>query len=330
MRMLQPRRAGFTLIELLVVIAIIAILVALLLPAVQKVRESANRTRCTNNLKQMGLAVMSHAEILGRYPSGGRDGYVPQSGSPGYLPGIAPYDADSSYAARPCCDASTGNFSREQWSYLYWILPYLEQGNLFNLPENQVNNELIRGTPIAIYFCPSRRMPTRVGAGSGVAKNDYAGNSGTVNDGADGVIQMSRPGRKLRLADITKGHSNTVLAGEKRMKLGRLASNHPEPEFGDNENWASPGWADHETRRGPHEDGNDGTHGPSRDFQPNSSLAFAKNQSSSRQFGSNHPLTSGVVMCDGSVRHIRFNPDKEMWRRFLVRTEKQPVDETGF
>src|SRR5947209_3524209 len=93
MRYRPPRRQGFTLIELLVVIAILAVLVGLLVPAVQQARESANRTACGNNLKQMGLAMHSHHDAYKHFP-------------PAF--------------ARP-----------SNWAWGVWLLPYLEQGPLF-------------------------------------------------------------------------------------------------------------------------------------------------------------------------------------------------------
>src|SRR5437773_3843562 len=113
--MIHPchRRRGFTLIELLVVIAIIAILIALLVPAVQKVREAAARTRCINNLKQMGLAFHGYHDVYKAFPSGG----LTWVGNSRTFEGNVPAGHDA-----------------QVWGWGFQILPYIEQMPIWSIP----------------------------------------------------------------------------------------------------------------------------------------------------------------------------------------------------
>ena len=127
----SKKRSGFTLIELLVVIAIIAILIALLVPAVQTVRESAARTQCTNNLKQLGLAIHSYHDARKKLP-------------PIYSPrGVA------------------GTASAPRGTLHFFILPYLDQNNIYTGTFDTVNNAVVSPTPPAlppilpVFICPS-------------------------------------------------------------------------------------------------------------------------------------------------------------------------------
>ena len=130
----MPRRSGFTLIELLVVIAIIAVLIGLLLPAVQKVREAASRLKCKNNLKQIGLALHNYLDVAGVFP-------------PGW---IAVDDTGA-----PSAHEGTSGVG---WAAM--ILPYMEQKNIYSqfnasLPLTDPANAAFLRNQIPAYKCPS-------------------------------------------------------------------------------------------------------------------------------------------------------------------------------
>src|SRR6478609_6920820 len=132
----QAQRYGFTLIELLVVISIIGILVALLLPAVQSVRESARRTQCMNNLKQIGLAFHNHHDTFNWFPSGGLS-----------------WPSDRNYVS----GSNTPEGAKAQnWGWAYQILPFIEQRNLW---EN-TDSAFVASSKVKSYSCPTVRPPT--------------------------------------------------------------------------------------------------------------------------------------------------------------------------
>lgn len=214
-------RNAFTLVELLVVIAIIGILIGMLLPAVQMVREAARRTQCSNNLRQITLAFHLHHDSHQQFPTGGWDWFRP----PRFEDGTA----------------ALGEDQHAGWGFQ--ILPYLEANNVY-----QSNALTAIGTPNSTFFCPTRRGPQvvvgqdnyfpRFGLPSVTrALCDYAGSN---RDGT-GVLRQMEP---LSFTDLADGTSNILLAGDKRLNLQDLGSWQDD----DNEGYTA-GWNEDTIRR---------------------------------------------------------------------------------
>jgi prepilin-type N-terminal cleavage/methylation domain-containing protein/prepilin-type processing-associated H-X9-DG protein len=201
-------RAGFTLIELLVVIAIIAILIALLLPAVQKVREAAARSQCSNNLKQLGLALHAHHDTHKKFPHGKVD-------------------------TTPANDPS--------WGWAIFLLPFVEQAPLYQIvsPDTKLLKTVLTDNtaagvknlqiPLAVFLCPSdpdgntlnnnRKFKVN-NVDIVVAKSNYVGNNGNA---ANTGFFNDTSTAKINFAAITDGSSNTIAIGERKTIEGGLA-----------------------------------------------------------------------------------------------------------
>jgi prepilin-type N-terminal cleavage/methylation domain-containing protein/prepilin-type processing-associated H-X9-DG protein len=310
---IRRRSAGpaFTLIELLVVIAIIAVLIGLLLPAVQQVREAAYRTRCANNLKQLALAVHNHHATYHRMPSAGWGWEwvgIPERGSGKRQPG----------------------------GWLYSTLPYVEQHNVWRLGEGPIGETerkvaLVQavGLPMPLINCPTRRTGgpypngrNRIYRGDFagtvtppfLARTDYAACAGSqprdeIDEGPLSIAQadagqfnwgdLSFDGvcfrrSEIRLMDIKTGTSNTYLLGEKYLNPMNYETGL---DRSDNENYLT----------GFNNDVNRCTA-----FPPARDLAGTEE---TLRYGSAHAVGVNMAYCDGSVRFVEYTIDSDIHKR---------------
>jgi prepilin-type N-terminal cleavage/methylation domain-containing protein len=301
------RRPGFTLIELLVVIAIIAILIGLLLPAVQKIREAANRMKCQNNLKQIGLGLHNYQTQNGYFPPGA---------------------ITSATTAGPTrTREKLGITTPTNHGWAVFLLPYIEQDNLYrqyNFNEHwyAAANKQARETQIPILLCPSTpggnnrfndktisAIPVRAAASDYAPDNAYGApleGLGLVDVAVnrDGVLEVNEA---WSIAEIRDGTSNTSVIAEDagrpdRWRVGRVVTPKGQPDGG---------WADRDAEYITHGFTADGVSdpGPCHTNCTNNNEVYSFHSG-----GANH------VFADGSVHFIKASMDIRMFVKLLTRS----------
>lgn len=330
------QRLGFTLIELLVVIAIIGVLVGMLLPAVQSVREAARRTNCLNNLRQLGLAAMNYESALKNFPTAG---------------GQANAFWDTSEELRP-------RFGLENLGWAFQVLPYIEQNNLRDLRET--NGYLGGATPmiqqsVPMLTCPSRALRFVNMGTFNIPLGDYAGVMGDWDVSGWGfawehytdpnpneerlvwtgilkkayhhnvngptTFKFSRVGFR----DVADGASNTILLAEKSVNIKNYVLNTADgwPWW---EVWGQFHGADWPTMRV-----FSASVPPMRDTQERQSWMYANAvQTQEFGFGSAHSAVFNTVFGDGSTRSLAMTADIIALDRLGKRADGQIVDSSLF
>ena len=318
MRSRLSRRSGFTLIELLVVIAIIAILIGLLLPAVQKVRDAAARAKCQNNLKQLGIALHAYHDANDKLPPGAQGNVFPQPNPPG----------------------NTTNFIVGT-SWLVFILPQVEQGPLYNqynfgVAYNNTNNLAVGNNKVTTFQCPSG---SNLLSGNGAEVANGQTNASTHYYGVMGPSSRANPStitlngqtysytvgsatgngawtahgmlshfqhqtgsvstnRTVRLTDVTDGTSNTLMVGELSMHIPGNITPTPPNHY---RSWVR---------------GNNGGSGTTKNitYPINSTFYNGADNFNDISMGSNHSGGCNFGMGDGTVRFIRQSIDINVYK----------------
>jgi prepilin-type N-terminal cleavage/methylation domain-containing protein len=327
-------RHGFTLIELLVVIAIIGVLVALLLPAVQKVREAANRSQCLNNLKQMGLALHNYHDANQCFPSG----FIAETPA---QPGQYMTHQESDY--------------RPGWSVFALMLPHVEQENLAKLIDYKLsilhpNNKAARETLIKLFVCPSdapSRLIDITDSGSTswspphnytyppptnsltvlaqASVSSYAACLGTLGYEEQPFTGVFHRNSKVRIADIPDGTSSTVGLGE---RTSRFSEN----------SWVGPVWQQ-ETVFAPTAPRYNSAE-PSANCRATPTAVLVHVRITSKQpnhpdnspgsFFSSHNTGAQFLNMDGSCRLISSSVSIENYRNLCSRNGGEVVTSEGF
>ncbi len=289
-RRVPPPRPAFTLLELLVVIAIIAVLIALLLPAVQKVREAANVTQCINNEKQLMLAVHLYSDVYGKLPPANFYEVV---------------------------NATTGNAA--EGSAFYALLPFYEQGSVFKSFTQDIPNPgylTACFTPLAVHVCPTD--PTNT-AGLGNVAPNYATGNYALNlalFGANGAFNVKGASSPYTIGSIPNGSSNTIGIVE----ASGCFPGYPavDPQTGTLESYMTWDWPAYPNSFGPYWPNPDELPG-----QVNYTGLFPLPQIGINPFQANPNLSQAyhavmnVALMDGSVRNVTASLSQTTWTAAL-------------
>jgi prepilin-type N-terminal cleavage/methylation domain-containing protein len=331
MKFTSPRSA-FTLVELLVVIAIIGILVALLLPAVQAAREAARRNQCLNNLKQLSLATLNHADVHKHFPTGG-------------------------WGWEWVGDPDRGYGKEQTGGWIYNILPFFEEGNLRTIGSDGDPDTVTPGqkaaivqvikSPVSVINCPSRRESgtfpclnncdffRNVDNPGTAGRSDYVINAGT------GIVQIRGPASlqhdiiypwperqnkadfdllgltgisyvrsTVRIAQVTDGLSHTLMVSEKTIDPDQYNTG---VEWGDNETWCT-GFNDDNFR--------------SSLLPPliDTPGVWGSNGQSGAYMGAAHPAVWNLALCDGGVRSVSYELAEEVLEFVCNRADGQVIN----